>query len=102
MKKKCKQAINNCQRKRALQMAGSAFVSLDEKGISCSKQKCLEVLEYDKSIGENWFDMCIPSEINAQVKQAYSKVMSGEMEREEYYENEVVTKSGRLIIGIMH
>jgi hypothetical protein len=36
--------------------------------------------------------MCIPSEINAQVKQAYSKVMSGEMER--YYENEVVTKSG--------
>jgi PAS domain S-box-containing protein len=34
------------------------------------------------------------SEINAQVKQAYSKVMSGEMEREEYYENEVVTKSG--------
>jgi PAS domain-containing protein len=38
--------------------------------------------------------MCIPSEINAQVKQAYSKVMSGEMEREEYYENEVVTKSG--------
>jgi hypothetical protein len=40
-------------------------------------------LEYDTSeelIGENWFDMCIPSEINAQVKQAYSKVMSGEME----------------------
>jgi PAS domain-containing protein len=31
-------------------------------------------------IGKNWFDMCIPSEINAQVKQAYSKVMSGEME----------------------
>jgi hypothetical protein len=52
------------------------------------------VLEYDTSdelIGQNY--MCIPSEINAQVKQAYSKVMSGEMEREEYYENEVVTKS---------
>jgi hypothetical protein len=39
--------------------------------------------------------MCLPPEINAQVKQAYSKVMSGEMEREEYYENEVVTKSGK-------
>jgi hypothetical protein len=37
--------------------------------------------------------MCIPSEINAQVKQA-SKVMSGEMKKE-YYENEVVTKSGK-------
>jgi hypothetical protein len=36
--------------------------------------------------------MCIPSEINAR-KTGYSKVMSGEMERE-YYENEVVTKSG--------
>jgi PAS domain S-box-containing protein len=79
-------------------MAGSAFVSLDEKGnVLVVNRKCLEVLEYDTSeelIGENWFDMCIPSEINAQVKQAYSKVMSGEMEREEYYENEVVTKSG--------
>jgi hypothetical protein len=50
------------------------------------------------SMGENWFDMCIPSEINAQVKQAYSKVMSGEMEREEYYENEVVTKSGGMLL----
>jgi hypothetical protein len=48
---------------------------LDEK-VSCSKS-VLEVLEYDTNelIGENWFDMCIPSEINAQVKQAYSKVM---------------------------
>jgi hypothetical protein len=35
-------------------------------------------LEYDTSDEFiNWFDMCIPSEINAQVKQAYSKVMSG-------------------------
>jgi hypothetical protein len=40
-------------------------------------------LEYDTSeelIGKDWFDMCIPPEINAQVKQGYSKVMSGEME----------------------
>jgi hypothetical protein len=40
-------------------------------------------LEYDTSeelIGQNWFDM-YSSEINAQVKQGYSKVMSGEMER---------------------
>jgi hypothetical protein len=38
--------------------------------------------------------MCLPPEINAQQKTGYSKVMSGEMERE-YYENEVVTKSGK-------
>jgi hypothetical protein len=30
-------------------------------------------------------------------KTGLPKVMSGEMEREEYYENEVVTKSGKLI-----
>jgi hypothetical protein len=51
-------------------------------------------LEYDTSeelIGENWFD--IPSEINAQVKQAYSKVMSGEME-----EKSIITKM-RLLQG---
>jgi hypothetical protein len=38
-------------------------------------------LEYDTSeelIGQNWFDMCIP--LKLMPKQAYSKVMSGEME----------------------
>jgi hypothetical protein len=56
----------------------------------------------EELIGENWFDMCT-SEINAQVKQAYSKVMSGEIKRR-VLRNEVVTKSGtrKLIYGIMH
>jgi PAS domain S-box-containing protein len=82
-----------------LDMAGSAFVSLDKNGnILLVNQKCLDLLEYDTSKelkGKNWFDTCLPSEINKQVKQAYSNVMKGKMEREEYYENEVVTKSGK-------
>jgi PAS domain S-box-containing protein len=75
-------------------MASSAFVWM-KRHILVVNRKCLEVLDMMKEelIGENWFDMCIPSEINAQVKQAYSKVMSGEMERE-ILRNEVVTKSG--------
>jgi PAS domain S-box-containing protein len=82
-----------------LDMAGSAFVSLDKNGnILLVNQKCLDLLEYATSKelkGKNWFDTCLPSEINKQVKQAYSNVMKGKMEREEYYENEVVTKSGK-------
>ena len=82
-----------------LDMAGSAFVSLDQKGnILLVNQKCLEILEYDKSEelkGKNWFDTCIPSEINKEVKEDYSKVMKGKVELVEYFENEVVTKSGK-------
>jgi PAS domain S-box-containing protein len=80
-------------------MAGSAFVSLDQKGnVIVVNRKSLEVLEYDTSeelIGKNWFDICLPSDITTLLKQGYAKVMSGEMEREEYYENEVITKSGK-------
>ncbi|WP_366183588.1 PAS domain S-box protein [Flavobacterium ovatum] len=82
-----------------LDMAGSAFVSLDQKGnILLVNQKCLEILEYDRSEdlkGKNWFETCIPSEINKEEKQDYSKIMKGKMELVEYYENEVITKSGK-------
>jgi PAS domain S-box-containing protein len=81
-----------------LDMAGSAFVSLDQNGnILLVNQKCLDLLKYDTSEelkGKNWFDTCIPPETNELFKQAYSEVMKGEMESSEYYENEVVTKSG--------
>jgi hypothetical protein len=61
-------------------------VSLDKKGnVLVVNRKSLEVLEYDTSeelIGKTGLICVFPPEINAQVKQAYSKVMSGEMERE--------------------
>ena len=84
---------------RYLDMAGSAFVSLDRNGdILFVNQKGLGVLEYDKSEelkGKNWFDTCIPSEISEQVKQVFNKVIKGSLDGVEYFENEVVSKSGK-------
>ena len=82
-----------------LDMAGSAFVSLDLKGnIILANQKCLEILEYDKReelIGQNWFDVCIPSNVKEQIKQIYAKLFKGKMEGVDQYENEVITKTGK-------
>ena len=84
---------------RYLDMAGSAFLSLDVNGnILLVNQKALEILEYDKAeelVGKNWFDTCIPSEIIEQVKQVFSQVIIGKMEGVEQLENEVVTKLGK-------
>ncbi len=84
---------------RYLDMAGSIFLSLDQKAnIILVNQKALEILEYNTSeelIGKNWFDTCIPPEINEQIKQVFAKVVKGDMEGVEQFENEVVTKSGK-------
>jgi hypothetical protein len=63
---------------------------------SLSKPEMFGPLKYDV---KNWkvklvWHLCIP-EINKQIKQAYFNVMKGKMDREEYYENGVVTKSGK-------
>ncbi|MCF7794104.1 MAG: PAS domain S-box protein [Candidatus Cloacimonetes bacterium] len=81
-----------------LQMAGSIFVALDPNGdILVLNNKGLEILGYtaDEIVGKNWFDTCIPKDINQEIKGVFKKVFSGEMEGVEHYENEVVTKSGK-------
>ncbi|WP_177428310.1 PAS domain-containing protein, partial [Candidatus Venteria ishoeyi] len=84
---------------RYLYISGSAFVSLDTNGnIILINQKCLEILEYDKTEelnGKNWFETCLPSEGIESVKQVFAKVMRGETDGVQHFENEVVTKSGK-------
>ncbi len=82
-----------------LDMAGSMFVSLNGKGeIILINQKGLEILGYNNEelIGKNWFDTCIPPEINDKIKQVFKKLMNGDLDTVEHYVNDVVTKSGEL------
>ncbi|MFC1898674.1 PAS domain S-box protein, partial [Candidatus Cloacimonadota bacterium] len=85
---------------RYLDLAGSMILSLNPQAeITMINQKGLEILEYESReelIGKNWFDTCISPDINQEIKQVFAKIVSGEMEGVEHYDNEIVTKSGNL------
>ncbi len=61
---------------------------INKKG--CDILKCLA----EEIIGENWFDKFLPEEVRDEVKVVFDKLMAGEIEPVEYYENEVLTKNG--------
>ena len=46
-------------------------------------------------VNQNWFDNFIPQRIRKNVRNVYKELMDGEIEPVEYYENPVVTKSGK-------
>ncbi|MFH2138492.1 MAG: PAS domain-containing protein [Candidatus Omnitrophota bacterium] len=79
------------------QMAGTILVVLNDQGgvVRINKKGCA-VLGYkeDEIVGENWFDICVPKNIKGTVKEVFAKLMCGEIEPVEYYENSILTKSG--------
>ena len=81
-----------------LDVAGGIILSLDRNGniILLNKMGC-EILGYshDEIIGRNWFELCLKPEIVPEIKEVFSKIMKGEVNRVKYYENEIVTKSGK-------
>ncbi len=84
--------------KQYLSLAGSIFVAIDRNMIvSLINKKGCEVLGFEKDeiLGKNWFDLVIPEKIRDNVKAVYGKLMSGEIEPAEYYENEVLTSDGQ-------
>jgi PAS domain S-box-containing protein len=73
------------------------MLALNEKGkITLINQKGNQVLGYqeDELIGKSWFDTCLPEKNRKKVRQVFGKLMSGEIESLDYYENPVLTKSG--------
>jgi len=57
-----------------------------------------KVLGYteDEIIGANWFDLCLPPDQVDEVQAVYRKLLSGKTRFIEYYENQVLTKSGEV------
>jgi len=80
-----------------LDIAGVMFVALnkDQKVILINKKGC-EILDYEEHeiIGKNWFDHFLPDTIVSEVKTIFNKIISGNIEPVEYYENLVFTKDG--------
>jgi len=80
-----------------LDIASVIMIALNIRGeIEMINRKGCQILGYEESelIGKDWFTTCIPQEAGAKVKEAFSRIMAGELASVEYLENHVVTKSG--------
>jgi PAS domain S-box-containing protein len=83
---------------RYLNLAGVMFIGLDSEGnVNVSNKKACEVLECTKAeiISQNWFENYIPEGIRKDVRAVFKQLMEGKIEPVEYYENPVITKSGK-------
>ena len=81
---------------RYLDFAGEIIVVLDKKGVVLSiNKKGSEILGYKQNevIGKNWFDNFIPKRLRSEVKEVFSKTITGSFGNSEYYENPVLIKN---------
>ena len=93
------------QAERYLDIAGVMLATLnaDEK-ITLINQKGCEILGYNEEelVGENWFDLLVPREIRKEIRGIFAKLMSGDIEPVEYYENPLLTKNGEQRLIAFH
>jgi PAS domain S-box-containing protein len=82
---------------RYLDVAGVILVAIDRhQKITLINQKGCAVLGYSEEeiIGKNWFDTFVPPDVRSRVREAFDRLMAGEIEPVEYFENPVLTKEG--------
>jgi two-component system cell cycle sensor histidine kinase/response regulator CckA len=88
------------ERRRAqkyLDLAGVMFVAVNTRGeVTLVNRKTCEVLGYEQTeiLGRNWFDNFLPQRLREEVRSVAQRLLAGEMETVEYFENPVLTKSG--------
>ena len=90
---------------KLLDVAGVMFVAIDANGeVTLVNQKGSMVLGYDQKdiIGRNWFDNFLPMRVRNQTKAVFNRLMAGEIEPIEYFENPVLTNSGEERIVAWH
>ncbi|MEE8553007.1 MAG: PAS domain S-box protein [Desulfobacterales bacterium] len=80
-----------------LSISEAIILCLDPTGVvTLINRRGCDVLGYEENeiLGKNWFEMVIPTEQRDMVINIHNKVIAGEMELVEYFENEVITKAG--------
>ena len=79
------------------------IIAADEKVTLINKKGC-GILGYNEKeiIGKNWFDNFLPEKVRDEVKSDFKKLMAGEIEPVEYFENPVLTKSDEKRIIAWH
>lgn len=91
--------------KKYLDLASIMFLILGRTGIvtSINKEGC-EILGYEEKdvLGKYWFNTFIPAHNAPEIKQLFKKIISGEKETTKFYENAVITSSGKKRIISWH
>jgi len=85
------------QAQQYLDIAEVMIVVLDTKGhITLINKKGCQILGYTEQemLGRNWFELCIPEDMRQEVLGVFHQIMAGNIEVVEYFENNVLTKSG--------
>jgi PAS domain S-box-containing protein len=80
-----------------LDIAGVMFATLDKDGIiTLINKKGGAILGYDPSelIGQDWFSTCLPQRMSQDVREVFARLINGEIELVEYYENHVMHRDG--------
>ena len=70
-------------------------IAADQRVSLINKKGC-EILGYDEReiIGKNWFDEFVPARMRGDVKAAFNKLMTRELQPVEHFENPVVSRQG--------
>ncbi|PWB50701.1 MAG: hypothetical protein C3F06_11575 [Candidatus Methanoperedenaceae archaeon] len=77
--------------------AGAMFVIINnEQKVELINRRGCEILGYpgNEIIGKNWFDNFVPERLRGDIKKVFSKLISGELEPVEFYENEILNRKG--------
>jgi PAS domain S-box-containing protein len=80
-----------------LNIAGVILAIIDaDENISLINKKGCEVLGYQEGelIGRNWFETLLPQRIKDEIRGVFGKLMAGDTEPVEYYENPLLSKDG--------
>jgi|GEM_PF-6308188 len=93
------------QTQQYLNIVGVMVVALDdEQKVTMINRMGCKMLRYraEEIIGKNWFTHFIPKASREKVRQAYSRLMIGELKSVEYFENKIVTSAGKERIIAWH
>jgi PAS domain S-box-containing protein len=81
-----------------LDIVNVMIVTLDpDQRVSLINQKGCKILGYSQKeiIGKKWSEFFVPEEYKNKVNSLFGKLMKGEVKPVEYFENPVITKSGK-------
>jgi len=72
--------------------------------VALINKKGCEILGYEEGelIGKNWFDTLVPQRIRDEVREVFHKLVAGDIEPVEYYENLLLTKDGEERLILFH
>lgn len=106
-RKKAEEAMRAERNKaqRYLDIAGVMLIVVNsEQAVKLINKRGCEILGYkeEEIIGKNWFDNFVPEISRNEAEKVFQRLMAGEAEPVEYYENPVITKSGEEKIIAWH